>query len=218
MTLTNILIIIAVLLGPFLGVFTQKTLEKLREKKQAKLNVFWTLMATRGMPLSIEHIRALNTIDLVFSEERNIFGKIKKNDQEAEARIKWKDYLDHLGRYPKDSTEIENDLRSWTTDSDDKLADLLQVMGNSLKYHYDLDLIKKRAYYPKRYQDIDIQNEILRLGVINLLKKINDATLQKPSQEGAEYTEKFKKMLYDFLDGERDFTVVVKNASVDITD
>ena len=58
------LTVIAILLAPFVAVHVQKRLEQGRETKERKLNVFRSLMATRGAILSPIHVEALNRIDI----------------------------------------------------------------------------------------------------------------------------------------------------------
>ena len=72
MTISDILMILAVLLAPFLAVYVQKKIETWKSQRDTKLWIFKTLMATRGATLSPQHVQALNMIDLEFS------GKDKK--------------------------------------------------------------------------------------------------------------------------------------------
>ena len=60
MDLTNALIIIAIIVGSIAAAQVQKWKEGYLKKKNVKLNIFKTLMATRGSRLSLEHVRAIN--------------------------------------------------------------------------------------------------------------------------------------------------------------
>ncbi|MGZ7172458.1 DUF6680 family protein [Burkholderia gladioli] len=60
----------ATLLGPVLAVQAQKWVERAREATNRKQSVFTTLMATRQSRVSIDHVRALNSIDLAFYGRR----------------------------------------------------------------------------------------------------------------------------------------------------
>ena len=68
MTISDGLMIIAILIAPFLAVFAQRQIDLWREQRQRKLWVFKTLMATRGRTLSPEHVQALNMIELEFKK------------------------------------------------------------------------------------------------------------------------------------------------------
>ena len=82
----DVLTIVAVLLSPVIAVRADKFIEKSRAKMNRKIAIFKTLMATRGSKLSIDHVTALNQIDLEF------YGN-KKFQKVVHA---WKEYLDQL--------------------------------------------------------------------------------------------------------------------------
>ena len=90
MTVSDIIMVIAILLAPLLAVQIQKWIEIFRETRQRKLYVFHTLMATRAARVSTEHVQALNMIDIIFYKD-----KAEKPVREA-----WKKYLDHLNTPP----------------------------------------------------------------------------------------------------------------------
>ena len=130
MTISDILMIFAVLISPLLAVQVQKIIELWRETKQRKILIFKTLMATRGTTLSPRHVEALNMIDLEFS----IKNKNEKRVVEA-----WKMYLDHLYDLnvdPKDPDyRVKMDV--WTKRSIELLTDLLYEMAQNLGYEFD---------------------------------------------------------------------------------
>lgn len=137
MTLTNILMVAAVLIAPILAVQVQKWLEVFREERGRKIWIFKTLMATRAANLSSDHVRALNMIDLEF--------RVKKYKSVAGS---WKTYLDHLASFPKDD---ENLQIQWQERMTDRLANLLMEMGKSLGYEFDEVHVKKGVYAPEAH-------------------------------------------------------------------
>ena len=62
----NIIMVVAIVSGPVVAVQLQKLIERLRQRRQAKEVIFKTLMSTRGTPISLPHVQALNMIDLEF--------------------------------------------------------------------------------------------------------------------------------------------------------
>lgn len=62
MHISDWLMILAVLFAPLVAVQVQKWLEQWKDKKQRKLRIFLTLMVTRVMRLSSDHVNALNLI------------------------------------------------------------------------------------------------------------------------------------------------------------
>jgi Family of unknown function (DUF6680) len=57
------IMVTAMLLGPILAVQIQKFLEARRELRRTRMNLFHTLMQTRGNRLDPAHVQALNSIE-----------------------------------------------------------------------------------------------------------------------------------------------------------
>lgn len=79
MTISDGLLIVAVLLAPFLAVFAQRQIELWREHRQRKLWVFKTLMATRGRTLSPEHrvvLPSKRIVQLTFTQNIPLQGTL----------------------------------------------------------------------------------------------------------------------------------------------
>jgi len=160
--------IIAVLLAPFTAVHVEKFLERKRNKKDRKLNIFKTLMATRGKILDPRHVEALNMIDLEFEGEKAVTDA-------------WKAYLDHLINMPKypttedkkdeaaDKTLYDAEMSTWGNERENCLAGLLVTMGQSLEYNFDKTHIKRSVYSPKGLVDDANEQQFLRQALIELL-------------------------------------------------
>jgi hypothetical protein len=169
-TISDILMIGAVILAPVIAVQVDKYLEKKRNKKERKLNIFKTLMATRGRALDPRHVEALNMIDLEFDGEKPVTDA-------------WKAYLDHLINMPKypttegkneeekksEKTIYDSQMTSWGNQRENYLADLLYTMGNSLDYEFDKTHIKRSIYSPQGHADIENEQQFLRKALIELL-------------------------------------------------
>lgn len=169
-TISDGLMICAVILAPLIAVQVDKYLEKKRNKKGRKLGIFKTLMATRGRALDPRHVEALNMIDLEFEGEKSVTDA-------------WKAYLDHLVNMPKypttegrneeqqksDKTLYDSQMSTWGNQREDYLADLLYKMGNSLDYKFDKTHIKRSIYSPQGHADIENEQQFLRKALIELL-------------------------------------------------
>ena len=145
MTIADWLMIAAVLIGPIVAVQLTRYLDNKKEKRDRRLTVFKTLMATRGSKLSYQHVEALNRIDLEFSSN-------KSGDRAV--RDAWKAYLDLLGdqNIPADQ---------WPTRRVDLFVELLHKMAEVLDYEFDKTHIKNSLYHPRVYGDIErFQNEM----------------------------------------------------------
>lgn len=184
---SEILTIVAILVAPVAAVQVQKWLEHYREDRERKLRIFKTLMATRAVTLSQDHVQALNMIDLEFPGKK--FKKIT---------TAWREYLDHLGNFPK---EDEKQFPIWNDKKADLLAHLLMVMGQSLGYDFDAVHVKKGIYMPQGHADIENEHILIRKGLIRLL--YGDANLKMDVQSfpvDPDLFEKQKAFVEGFID------------------
>ena len=147
----DIIMISVVLLGPIAAVQIQKWLEKLRENEIRKVNIFKTLMTTRTSKVSIDHVQALNMIDIEFIEKK--YYKVI---------IAWRDYHDHLSN---DNPEDVN----WTQRNNDLFIELLFQMAISLNYKFDKLMLKRTAYSPIAHGDIEFEQQTIRRGLATIL-------------------------------------------------
>lgn len=203
MTLAETLTILALIGGPIAAVQIQKRLDVLREERGRKLWIFKTLMATRAATVSAEHVQALNMIDLEFHGERYraVTGA-------------WRTYLDHLNSYPKDD---EKRQPLWAERNIELLASLLMVMGKTLGYDFDEVHVKKGIYFPQAHGDIDLENRLIRRGLVRLLfgdsaLKMNVTGLPVDTDVLREQKE-LRDFLLQLLDGKREFPVRISRSN-----
>ncbi len=164
MSLSDILMVLAVLLSPFLAVFAQRRIDISREKRGHRLWIFRTLMATRGNRISLEHVQALNSIELVFDHPKRDKFIVEK----------WNEYLDHFSQGPREGDkDYSAKLNSWQQRGDDLLADLLQSMGKSLGYDFDKVKIKRGVYFPRGHGDEMGDNFMIRKGLVGMFQGKN---------------------------------------------
>lgn len=154
MSYIEILTISALILGPILAVQVEKFLSKVRQNREQKLSIFKTLMSTRGSVLSVSHVEALNRIDIEFYGD-NKYQKV------IEA---WKEYLDNLNQKFDDKN-----IAVWSQNNEALLTSLLYEMGISLGYKFDKVQIKRNAYSPVGHANIELEQEAIRKGFIDLL-------------------------------------------------
>jgi len=157
MNISDGLMILAVMLAPLVSVQVSQLLERRRGREERKLNVFRTLMATRANRVSLDHVKALNMIDLEFS------GKGKG---ERVIRENWKALLDSFTT----PSSPENYSEALALKRIDLLVDLLYHMGNFLGYHYDKTHIKNACYSPQAHGELDQDITAIRKGLASLLQ------------------------------------------------
>jgi len=152
----DLAIVAATLLGPVLAVQAQKALERIRERRSRKSEVFHTLMATRAARVSAEHVKALNMIDLVFYGHR-VLGIPRRSKSEQAVLDAWREYHDHLGTQADEKTQ-----EIWNVKGEELLINLLFAMAIDVGYKFDRVQLKKGAYSPIAHGNLELEHNILR--------------------------------------------------------
>jgi hypothetical protein len=144
--------IIAIVAGPIAALAIQRWADNRREKRQAKLWVFRTLMTYRATRLNPNFVQALNVIDVVFN-----------GDQRGEkgTRTAWKVLLDHLTTDQGSKEAQEKTL--------DLTIKLLVQMGKALGYDFDEVHLKRQVYQPIGHNQIEEEQRQLRTQLIRVL-------------------------------------------------
>lgn len=112
-------------------------------------------MATRAEPVSFDHVKALNMIDIEF------YG-IK------EITTSWNKYRDHLNSYPQNNPK-ESDQKSWNDNTPENLTNLLFEMSKLLGFTFNKELLKKGSYIPDAHSIINIEQMVIRQRLAQLL-------------------------------------------------
>ncbi|QLI80248.1 hypothetical protein HZU75_01135 [Chitinibacter fontanus] len=156
MTVSDWIMIAAVLLGPIIAVRLTRYLDDQKERRSGKANIFKTLMATRARNVSWAHVEALNRIDLEFS---------KRNNKEREVLDAWKMYLDFLS-----NSQLKDE--AWATKRVELLIELLHKMARVLKYDFDKTHIKNSCYFPEVHGEIEKEQFALRKNMLEVLNGV----------------------------------------------
>lgn len=149
---TDIAIIFATLAGPILAVQAQMWLERRRIRKERRLAIFRTLMATRAASLSPEHVEAFNAVPVEFY---GTGGKLK------EISDAWKLFLDH--HVPGAAA---NEV--WLQKRFDLFLDLLHLMSQYLGYRFSRAQLSRDIYSPQAHGDLETEQTIIRRGLVKL--------------------------------------------------
>lgn len=151
-------IIIATFLGPVFAIVVSNILQKKSDNKQRRLEIFRTLMATRRVGLSPEHVRALNLIEIEFYKNDNVISA-------------WSNYLILLNT-PQDI----NDAQSWYDQRDHLLATLLEKIAIELSYTFTSMQLFRGGYAPSAWQNL----ENLQADTLNALKNFSEGNVIIP--------------------------------------
>jgi hypothetical protein len=137
------------LAGPVLAVQAQKWVEGFREKKARRLTIFRTLMATRATNLSPAHVEALNAVPIDFYKDKKVMDA-------------WEEYFMHLTTAPANNP-------TWGPRRIDLFVKLLALIGSKVGYQFNVAQMN-RIYFPNAHGDLDADQELIRKGVVGLLK------------------------------------------------
>lgn len=151
--------IVAILAGPILAVQAQKWIERARDVRGRRLHIFRNLMATRGLPLSPAHVEALNVVDVEYHGVQKVVDA-------------WRLYQDHLNHFPQPDAagKVDKDAVSrWHDQRPNLLTDLLFEMATHLKLNLDKVALKRTAYAPQAYLDIEQETASIRRNLAGML-------------------------------------------------
>lgn len=178
MDISDIVMILAVILGPILAVQTQKYLELIQETEKRKLHIFRTLISTRATKLSQDHVTALNMIDIEFYGKK-YFGKRNQSEGEKKITNAWKLYNDHLNNNsPYGNPDI------WNEEVDKLFNSLLYSMAKHLNYDFDEVQLKRDCYRPMGHENIEKSQLKILQGLVEVLdgEKAIPMTIESLSQ------------------------------------
>jgi len=180
----TIAMIAATVIGPIAAVQAQKWVEKFRERRNEKMRVFAALMYTRGTRLSLEHVQALNRIELAFHKDPKVMAA-------------WRAYLDNLSQ----TVTPENQTYVWG-ERDRLFVEMLFQVSSLLGYPFTATDIKNSTYRPTAHGDL----EMAQLKVMGLLAKMADGQDGLPvrtivTQEQAAQQEALLKLLAGMANG-----------------
>ena len=162
----NIINIIAVIAAPIIAVWVGQKLQDRQERRKDKLEIFKTLMMSR-MGWTVESVRALNVLDIVFSDDENV-------------RSAWRNYYDRLC-ISDNPSEVE--LKK----AQEAQYTLLETMAVSLGYKDKITWKTiQNPYVPKGMMEAE-QNQKKyqegQLALAEIAKKMNNMQFPVPNIE-----------------------------------
>lgn len=148
--------LVAVLLGPILAVFVTRFIDERRADRGRKMDIFRTLMRTRKLHVHVDHVAALNLIEIEFMDSPEVMKA-------------WKAYLSNLS---EELPPIENRDRfeAAIKKKDSLLTKLLSEIAKTLKMSVEQIDILEGNYIPKGWFDDEWQQRQLRQHLIAVLK------------------------------------------------
>ena len=157
--------IVAIITGPTSALLIGKYIEERRAKRNRRIQIFHSLMSNRASRLSPAWVQALNGIETEFYGDKEVIES-------------WRLLVDHLNA-PESSDPKK--VEQWQNALMDHVNDMLYEMGESLGYHFDKVTLKRNAYYPRGWGEIEVEQHALRKKLLELLdgqRKLPIATFE----------------------------------------
>lgn len=163
-TVADVVIAAVVLIGPVAAVFVTRWVDKKREDRSRKLDVFKTLMRTRRNPISPEHVGALNLVELEFAESMEVRSNLEalmKHLGTEQQRLQREVVVEET---PKDEAARRNsEFGQRLADERQRLlAKLLHSIGSSLGFKVQQLEIFEGGYTPQGWADVELEQRIIR--------------------------------------------------------
>ncbi len=175
--MSNLPVLVAIFFGPVSALLVSRALDRLREKRKTRLELYHTAMSYRASWLHPDSLRALNNIDIVFN---------KRKDQPV--REAWEKMLAHVAT-PR--PENEAGAKKWDDRTLDLRVDLYQQLGAAVGFEHNLDYIKTHMYYPQYHVDAELEWLQIRRLILKLLssdeliKKLKSPTTDELAKQFA---------------------------------
>lgn len=149
----EIINIIAIIVSPIVAVVVGQLLQKRSRIHADKVEIFKTLMISRGLGWSIESVKALNIIEVIFCDDKSVLNQ-------------WKIYYDKL--CVEDPSETE--MTKIKTEGDK----LLEVIAKSLGYKEITWETIQRPYIPNGLKNNMSQQQQFMSDQLSVMNKMNE--------------------------------------------
>jgi len=136
-------IVIATFFGPVAAVLITRWNDSRAQRRERRLHIFRTLMATRLVAISLDHVMAINLIEVEFDGVRGVIDA-------------WRSYLNHLNAHP--GTDASQPLQqAW----EERRGDLLALLLSRIAAHLGITTgeleIRRGGYAPDAWRQRDIR-------------------------------------------------------------
>lgn len=164
--------IVAIVLSPIIAIVVGNWISDIRERSRRRHQLFQALWLTRADSgslgrLSPEHVRALNMIEIEFSQ--SALDEFAPERSTRGVLGAWRTYLAHLNR-PMDGEPGSPAAQRWNVDRDNLLLELLYEIAQSLGYRFSRDDVRTGAYAPMGYLSNDLDGMAIRQAMRQVLE------------------------------------------------
>lgn len=168
-TIIPILTLLAIATTPITSVFVTRRIDYRREARNRQVEVFRTLMRTRRVPMSADHVGALNLIEIEFANDAGIVAA-------------WRDLSKHL--HADHARRADEQVMVMTTGGKNRRFDpfdkriceererlrskLLHAIGAKLGFKIEQLDIFEGGYIPQGWEDEYVEQQLVRRFLLDL--------------------------------------------------
>ena len=149
--------IVAIIVGPIAAVRITLRHETAREQLRRKYATFHTLMKTRRVTLSPDHVTALNVIQTEFHDDDKVIAAYKA-------------YIDNLANERLAPNSDDDVLRRFIDRRDDVFNEMMFEIGRHLGFTFDKRELSKYSYAPQGWVNMEAEQNALRTLALELLQ------------------------------------------------
>lgn len=170
MELKDCINVVAIVLSPIFAVFITMWITTRNEKRKEKMEVFKHLMVSRAIPCTIEYVKTLNSLDVIFADSPKV-------------RVAWKDLFNEYAKNNSDTYSILS-----------KRTKLIETIARDLGYDDKIawDEIIANPYIPNWLVEEWKQNDLLREGQKGFVELVKNATQNNIKNNVSKENEKDK--------------------------
>lgn len=162
--------IVAILLGPVLAVLVTRYVDQKRNLRERQMYVFRTLMKTRRLNTSTDHVGALNLVEIEFYGINAVIDPYKDLIRHFAAQHARKIEEQSGPNLSKDEQRFA-DLKFNDRINDERnklLTKLLHAIGRELGFNIEQLEIFEGGYTPQGWVDVDTEQRLIRRYLIDL--------------------------------------------------
>ena len=163
-SITDVLIIIAIVLGPLFGAFLAVWLQQRHAKQERRVDIFRNLMRTRRTPTWLEHVGALNLVEIEFHDNPKVISAWKTLFQhfgQPQPRHTNEEVRDNMTEDEKRDRE-ESYYRRLGDERQALLSELLHAIGGELGFKIEQLEIFRGGYTPQGWAEIELEQTAVR--------------------------------------------------------
>ncbi|MCD9146630.1 DUF6680 family protein [Pseudophaeobacter flagellatus] len=173
--LLGVVTAVAAIAGPAIAVWITRRSDERKEIQARRMDIFRTLMRTRKMPIHVDHVGALNLVEVEFADDEKVIGA-------------WRNYLRNLGECLEPSSGAAAETE-FLQRREALLTKLIHEVSQVLKFKVEQLDILEGNYIPQGWNDEDWEQRAVRKALLEVLSSRRPVKIQSftPNEQSGPY-------------------------------